>query len=179
MFYDLCVQSIARLYHLLGARKWLSDGRVSIYGVFRVYVQDSVYKDSNIDLQPLDPLGYQRCRYAIAEGCLQGMAAFWDKQCEVYKNFLESHPRRQEFDDLVTLEDKLGFDPDLFMDTYFLDRRTTPDILTFKNFDWDQVRPAVARVETLHAKAVGIGRNKVLRIGWDSYDVMALGPARL
>lgn len=94
------------------------------------------------------------------------MVAFWDKQCRIYDDVLKSHPKRSEFDRLDTLEDKIALDPDLFMDMYFLDRKTTPAALPFSKFDWNKIQPAVSKVSTLRAKIVGSGKNKVLRIGW-------------
>ncbi|ROW10903.1 hypothetical protein VPNG_05361 [Cytospora leucostoma] len=114
------------------------------------------------------------------------MITTWDELLKAYEEFLESHPKRQEFDQLSTLEEKLDLDPDLFMDIYFLDpdlfmdiyfldRRSTPDVLSITTFDWEKVKPAVDKVETLHAKVVGAGKNKVLRIGWNLEDVMRTG----
>lgn len=94
------------------------------------------------------------------------MIAFWDKQCLAYDKFLETHPKRQAFDQATTLEEKLAVDAELFIDLHFLDRKTTPEPLTFSKFDWEQVKAAVGRVETLHARTVGSGKKKVLRIGW-------------
>lgn len=85
---------------------------------------------------------------------------------EAYNNFLKTHPKRQAFDEATSLEDKLAVDADLFMDVYFLDRRTTPQPLSLSKFDMDKVTVAVARVPTLHARAMGSGKRKVLRIGW-------------
>lgn len=51
------------------------------------------------------------------------MITAWNKLLEAYNEYLNSHPKRQEFDQLSTLEEKLDLDPDLFMDIYFLDRR--------------------------------------------------------
>lgn len=100
------------------------------------------------------------------------MVAFWDKQCEVYNKCLKSHPKRQEFDQLTALEEKLALDPDLFMDIYFLDRKTTPDALSFTKFDLEKVKSAADKVEMLYARLVGTGKNQVLRIGWNLHDVM-------
>lgn len=94
------------------------------------------------------------------------MIAWWDEQCDAYKEVLAGHPKRQEFDQLTTLEEKLNLDADLFMGTYFLDRRTTPNVLSFSNFDFDQVEPAVDKVGTIKARVVGTGKKRTLRIGW-------------
>ncbi|ROV93298.1 hypothetical protein VSDG_06845 [Cytospora chrysosperma] len=104
--------------------------------------------------------------------CLEGMTAFWDNQFDAYNKCLESHPKRQEFDQLTTLEEKLALGPDLLMDTYFLDRNTTPEALSFTSFDWEKVKPAADKVETLYARVVGTGKKKVLRIGWKLHEVM-------
>lgn len=101
-----------------------------------------------------------------------GMTAFWDENCEAYSKKLESHPKREEFDALATLEEKLELDPDLFMDIYFLDRKTTPDPLSLTKFDFEKVGRAVAKVATLNARVVGSGKQKTLRIGWNLQDVI-------
>lgn len=138
----------------------------------RNHVQEARVSVSDIELQPLDPKGYYNARFPLTARCLEGMIAFWDKQFEAYNKCLESHPKRQEFDQLTTLEEKLALDPDLFMDTYFLDRNTTPEALSFAKFDWEKVKPAADKVETLYARVVGPGKKKVLRIGWKLHEVM-------
>ncbi|KUI54637.1 hypothetical protein VP1G_10693 [Cytospora mali] len=71
-----------------------------------------------------------------------------------------SHPHpRQEFDQLVTLE-KLELDPDLFMDTYFLNRKTTPATLSFTKFDREKVKTAADEVDTLHKHEAAFAAHK-------------------
>ncbi|KAH9891375.1 hypothetical protein F4778DRAFT_795507 [Xylariomycetidae sp. FL2044] len=121
----------------------------------------------------LDPTGYQeKAFYSLPAIEVEGMKQFWNEQCESYKKRLLAHPNRAAFDQLPSLKDKLELDPELFMDVYFLDRNTTPQTLAFADIDFEPIQAAAQRVQYLHAKVVGRGKNKTIRIGWNPYDVL-------
>lgn len=94
------------------------------------------------------------------------MIELWETQCKAYSKVLDAHPKREAFDHATTMEEKLAVDADLFLDIYFLDRKTTPDPISLSAFDWDTVKTAVDNVDTLNARVIGSGKKKVLRIGW-------------
>ncbi|EMR72770.1 hypothetical protein UCREL1_176 [Eutypa lata UCREL1] len=74
---------------------------------------------------------------------------------------------QQEFHDLATLEEKLNYDADMFMEVYFGSRDTLLEPVPFMGVNFDVVLEAVSRVPGLKSRNVGRDYHKMLWIGWD------------
>lgn len=101
----------------------------------------------------------------------------WEQECRPYILATQAHPKRREFDSLRSLGEKLRFDPYLFMDVCFLDRRTTPNVLRFHNVHADVVTRVSASVSLLHVRSVTHGRRaqRTLLMGLDIDELSRQG----
>ncbi|KAI0477297.1 hypothetical protein GGR56DRAFT_636664 [Xylariaceae sp. FL0804] len=113
------------------------------------------------------------------------MVKYWTEQCAAFAEVMESDPRRKDFNKLATKEEQLAFDTTMFLDVYFLDRRTTPDVLALNiegtNIDLAEVQKiSSARAPGLTVKGVGRAKkSKTIWMGWDGQAVLeaSQGPA--
>lgn len=68
---------------------------------------------------------------------------------------------------VATLEEKLNYDADMFMEVYFGSRDTLLEPVPFMGVNFDVVLEAVSRVPGLKSRNVGRDYHKMLWIGWD------------
>ncbi|KAL7627917.1 hypothetical protein AAE478_002112 [Parahypoxylon ruwenzoriense] len=108
---------------------------------------------------------------AFTPGQFNRMKADWEAQCEEYKDSCFSGRRQADFDNLATLEEKLNFDVDMFMEAYYSYRGTVPFPMPFRGINFDVVMDAVARVPGLYCQKVGTDFQRMLWIGWDKQAV--------
>ncbi|KAI5868194.1 hypothetical protein GGS23DRAFT_16969 [Durotheca rogersii] len=113
----------------------------------------------------------QRQYKAFPAGQFERIKAEWEAQCAAYKESCFSGRRQADFDNLATLEEKLNFDVDMFMETYYSDRATIPHPMPFRGVNFDLVMEAVSRVPGLYAQKVGTDFQRMLWIGWNKQEV--------
>ncbi|KAI1099378.1 hypothetical protein F4804DRAFT_85437 [Jackrogersella minutella] len=130
-------------------------------------LQDLLRRES---LQP-DFGDLQRQFNAFTPGQFEKMKANWEAQCEAYMESCFSGRRQEDFDNLATLEEKLNFDIDLFIATYYSDRETLPTPISFRGINFDLVMDEFAKVPDLYAQKVGTDFQKMLWVGWDKKEV--------
>ncbi|KAI2621166.1 hypothetical protein GGR54DRAFT_600450 [Hypoxylon sp. NC1633] len=99
------------------------------------------------------------------------MKADWEAQCAAYKESCFSGRRQADFDNLATLEEKLNFDVDMFLETYYSDRRTLPGPTPFRGINFEFIMDAMAKIPGLCAQKVGTDFQKMLWVGWDKKEV--------
>lgn len=108
---------------------------------------------------------------AFYNGSFEKVKAEWEAQCAAYKESCFSGRRQADFDNLATLEEKLNFDIDMFMETYYSSRETLPSPMLFRGINFDVVMEAVAQVPGLYSQKSGNDFQKCLFVGWDKKEV--------
>ncbi|KAI1266639.1 hypothetical protein F5Y18DRAFT_362494 [Xylariaceae sp. FL1019] len=160
-------------------RDWMA-AQLLLYGVMRneKFCQSSSknqMKERFISymqhIEMSDPEHNEQC-IGIPKDRLDPLVSIWDRESKAYVEKRHGAPQRAEFDSLETMEEKLSFDPPLFMDSYFLDRNTTPNPLIFRNINFDEAIDVAKQVEGLNWKVAGTGSEKHLALGWDPRAVM-------
>ncbi|KAI0111704.1 hypothetical protein F4814DRAFT_423336 [Daldinia grandis] len=99
------------------------------------------------------------------------MKADWEAQSSAYKESCFSGRRQADFDNLATLEEKLNFDLDMFLEIYYSDPDILPDPMPFRGINFDVVMAAIEQIKRLYCQKVGNDFQKMLWVGWDKKDV--------
>ncbi|KAI0150220.1 hypothetical protein GGR57DRAFT_200800 [Xylariaceae sp. FL1272] len=118
-----------------------------------------------------DPEHNERCM-GVPKDILDPMVSKWDRESTAYAEKHQRAAQHAEFDNLGTIEEKLSFDPLLFMENYFLDRNATPELLTFRRINFDEAIDAAKQAEGLNWKVAGTDSEKNLALGWGPRAVM-------
>ncbi|KAI1379656.1 hypothetical protein F4677DRAFT_338515 [Hypoxylon crocopeplum] len=108
---------------------------------------------------------------AFFPGQFEKMKADWEAQCAAYKDSCFTGRRQADFDNLATLEEKLNFDIDMFLEAYYSDQETLPDPMPFRGINFEIVMKAMAKVSGLYIQKVGTDFQKMLWVGWDKKRV--------
>lgn len=95
------------------------------------------------------------------------MKAEWEDQCRAYEESVRTGHRKEEFNALATLEEKVNYDPDMFMEVYFGNRNTMRRPIALKGVRFKVVQEAASRVPGLIARMIGDGIQKILCLGWN------------
>ncbi|KAI1650422.1 uncharacterized protein F4817DRAFT_261099 [Daldinia loculata] len=155
-------------------KPWL-EAQSRHYGVVLGPV-DSYSKDELRELfrrESLKPdFGDIRRQYqSFMPGQFEKMKADWEAQSSAYKESCFSGRRQADFDNLATLEEKLNFDIDMFLETYYSDPDILPDPMPFRGINFDVVMTAIEQIKGLYCQKVGNDFQKMLWVGWDKKDV--------
>ncbi|KAI8957255.1 hypothetical protein F5Y11DRAFT_98730 [Daldinia sp. FL1419] len=104
-------------------------------------------------------------------GQFESMKTDWETQSSAYKESCFSGRRQADFDNLATLEEKLNFDVDMFLETYYSSPDILPNPTPFRGINLDVVMTAVGKINGLYCQKVGNDFQKLLWVGWDKKQV--------
>ncbi|KAK6957972.1 hypothetical protein Daesc_000764 [Daldinia eschscholtzii] len=155
-------------------KPWLK-AQIRHYGMTLGYTDNSS-KDELLEILRKESLkpdfdDISRQYRAFMPGQFEKMKADWEAQSTAYKESCFSGRRQADFDNLATLEEKLNFDIDMFLETYYSRPDILPHPMPFRGINFDFVMAAVAQVEGLYCQKVGNDFQKMLWIGWDKKEV--------
>ncbi|KAI2465881.1 hypothetical protein F4781DRAFT_407656 [Annulohypoxylon bovei var. microspora] len=151
-------------------KSWL-EAQVRHYGMelgptdsySKIELQERLRKES---LKP-DFSDIRRQYNVFGPGKFEEVKERWESQCAAYKESCFSGRRQENFDNLATLEEKLNFDIDMFIETYGSDKELLPTPIPFRGISFDFVMETLANVPNLYIQKVGTDFQKMLWVGWD------------
>ncbi|KAI1807555.1 hypothetical protein F4811DRAFT_443163 [Daldinia bambusicola] len=155
-------------------KPWL-EAQIRHYGIMSGTIE-SLQKDELQNVLRREALkpdfgDIKRQYQAFLPGQFEKMKADWEAQFSAYEKSCIAGHRQEDFNNLATLEEKLNFDIDMFMETYYSRSDILPHPVPFRGVDTDFVMAAVAEVPGLYCQKVGNDFQKLLWVGWDKKEV--------